>query len=174
MWSLGYAANDKMMRFHGCPCRCWPITTRWCRHWNFEFAALNPHIISIISWVALQVLANNNEMVLMPVNEPTFGTKRCVEMDGGLDQDPVRAQVHVWLCWPSPCPLLPSRQQAPALSSCCRKSQIQTFLEQNEGPGLQHLALKTDDIFRAMREMRARCAAHAGQAGLAGRWCCGW
>lgn len=39
------------------------------------------------------VLASNNEMVLMPVNEPTFGT--------------------------------------------ARKSQIQTYLEQNEGPGLQ-------------------------------------
>lgn len=43
------------------------------------------------------------------------------------------------------------------LPSPRRKSQIQTYLEQNEGPGLQHLALKTDNIFRAMREMRARC-----------------
>mmetsp|Transcript_32180 Transcript_32180/g.81790 ORF Transcript_32180/g.81790 Transcript_32180/m.81790 type:complete len:476 (-) Transcript_32180:554-1981(-) len=58
------------------------------------------------------VLANNNEYVLLPINEPTFGTPR--------------------------------------------KSQIQTFLEQNEGPGLQHLALKTDDIFFTLREMRAR------------------
>lgn len=52
------------------------------------------------------VLANNNEFVLLPVNEPTFGTPR--------------------------------------------KSQIQTYLEQNEGPGLQHLALKTDDIFHTL------------------------
>jgi 4-hydroxyphenylpyruvate dioxygenase len=58
------------------------------------------------------VLANNNEMVLLPVNEPTFGTRR--------------------------------------------KSQIQTFLEQNEGPGLQHLALLTDDIFSTLKQMRAR------------------
>ncbi|KXZ47898.1 hypothetical protein GPECTOR_32g511 [Gonium pectorale] len=58
------------------------------------------------------VLANNNQMVLMPVNEPTFGTPR--------------------------------------------KSQIQTYLEQNEGPGLQHLALLTHDIFHTLREMRAR------------------
>lgn len=58
------------------------------------------------------VLANNGENVLMPINEPTFGTPR--------------------------------------------KSQIQTYLEQNEGPGLQHLALKTDDIFRTVREMQAR------------------
>lgn len=58
------------------------------------------------------VLASNNEMVLLPINEPTFGTRR--------------------------------------------KSQIQTYLEQNGGPGLQHLALKTDDIFATLRAMRAR------------------
>lgn len=38
------------------------------------------------------------------------------------------------------------------------KSQIQTYLEQNEGPGLQHLALKTDDILTTMKEMRQRSA----------------
>ncbi|KAJ9522564.1 hypothetical protein QJQ45_008333, partial [Haematococcus lacustris] len=58
------------------------------------------------------VLANNNEYVLLPVNEPTFGTPR--------------------------------------------KSQIQTYLEQNEGAGLQHLALKTSDIFGTLRQMQAR------------------
>jgi 4-hydroxyphenylpyruvate dioxygenase len=35
-----------------------------------------------------------------------------------------------------------------------RKSQIQTFLEQNEGPGLQHIAIKTDDIFETITKMR--------------------
>ena len=35
-----------------------------------------------------------------------------------------------------------------------RKSQIQTFLEQNEGPGLQHIAIKTDDIFHTIEKMR--------------------
>ncbi len=45
--------------------------------------------------------------VLLPVNEPTFGTPR--------------------------------------------KSQIQTYLEQNQGPGLQHMALKTNDIFTTLR-----------------------
>ena len=58
------------------------------------------------------VLANNNEFVLLPVNEPTFGTRR--------------------------------------------KSQIQTYLEQNNGAGIQHIALKTDDIFLTIREMRKR------------------
>lgn len=35
-----------------------------------------------------------------------------------------------------------------------RKSQILTYLEQNEGAGLQHLALKTDDIFKTISHMR--------------------
>jgi 4-hydroxyphenylpyruvate dioxygenase len=35
-----------------------------------------------------------------------------------------------------------------------RKSQIQTFLEQNEGPGLQHIAIKTNDIFETITKMR--------------------
>jgi len=56
------------------------------------------------------VLANNNEMVLLPLNEPTFGTKR--------------------------------------------KSQIQTYLEQNNGEGVQHMALFTADIFDTMTKMR--------------------
>ncbi|KAJ7514391.1 hypothetical protein O6H91_23G042300 [Diphasiastrum complanatum] len=59
-----------------------------------------------------KVLASNNEMVLLPVNEPTYGTKR--------------------------------------------KSQIQTYLEHNEGPGLQHLALICTDIFSTLKELRMR------------------
>ncbi|MCO5608208.1 hypothetical protein L7F22_062414 [Adiantum nelumboides] len=58
------------------------------------------------------VLASNNEMVLLPLNEPVFGTKR--------------------------------------------KSQIQTYLEYNEGPGLQHLALLSKDIFSTLKEMQLR------------------
>ncbi|GAB4813284.1 hypothetical protein N2152v2_000330 [Parachlorella kessleri] len=75
-----------------------------------EFTAAD--VGTVDSGLNSMVLASNNEMVLLPVNEPTFGTKR--------------------------------------------KSQIQTYLEQNEGPGLQHLALKTSDIFRTLKEMRAR------------------
>ncbi|KAJ8564439.1 hypothetical protein K7X08_000899 [Anisodus acutangulus] len=58
------------------------------------------------------VLANNDETVLLPLNEPVYGTKR--------------------------------------------KSQIQTYLEHNEGAGVQHLALVTEDIFRTLKEMRKR------------------
>ncbi|CAM9857834.1 unnamed protein product, partial [Discosporangium mesarthrocarpum] len=50
--------------------------------------------------------------VLLPLNEPTYGTPR--------------------------------------------KSQIQTYLESNNGPGLQHLAVKTDDIFATLRDMKKR------------------
>jgi 4-hydroxyphenylpyruvate dioxygenase len=57
------------------------------------------------------VLTSNNEMVILPVNEPTFNT--------------------------------------------ARKSQIQTYLEQNQGAGVQHIALKTSDIFLTLREMKA-------------------
>jgi 4-hydroxyphenylpyruvate dioxygenase len=35
-------------------------------------------------------------------------------------------------------------------------------LEQNEGPGLQHLALKTDDIFATIREMRRHGGGRGG------------
>jgi 4-hydroxyphenylpyruvate dioxygenase len=37
-----------------------------------------------------------------------------------------------------------------------RKSQIQTYLEQNRGPGLQHIAILTSDIFSTMRELKSR------------------
>ena len=57
------------------------------------------------------VLANNNEFILLPLNEPTFGTRR--------------------------------------------KSQIQTYLEQNCGEGVQHIALSTNDVFYTMENMRS-------------------
>lgn len=36
-----------------------------------------------------------------------------------------------------------------------RRSQIQTFLEQHPGPGVQHLAIASDDIFASVAAMRA-------------------
>uniref|UniRef100_A0A7S0UWB0 4-hydroxyphenylpyruvate dioxygenase n=1 Tax=Polytomella parva TaxID=51329 RepID=A0A7S0UWB0_9CHLO len=58
------------------------------------------------------VLANNNELVLLPMNEPTYGTRR--------------------------------------------QSQIETYLQHNDGSGLQHLAILTHDIFHTLEEMRRR------------------
>ncbi|KAI3436403.1 hypothetical protein D9Q98_005820 [Chlorella vulgaris] len=85
-----------------------------CLGWH-EFAEFTAEDVGTVdSGLNSMVMANNNEMILLPVNEPTHGTKR--------------------------------------------KSQIQTFLEQNEGPGLQHMALKTDDIVATMRQIRARSA----------------
>lgn len=75
-----------------------------------EFTAAD--VGTVDSGLNSMVLANNSEFILLPVNEPTFGTKR--------------------------------------------KSQIQTFLEHNNGAGLQHLAVKTDDVFHTVREMRKR------------------
>jgi len=76
-----------------------------------EFAEFTTEDVGTVdSGLNSMVMANNNEYILLPVNEPTFGTKR--------------------------------------------KSQIQTFLEQNEGAGLQHIAVKTDNIFETMRMMR--------------------
>jgi len=66
------------------------------------------------------VLASNNERVLLPMNEPTHGTRR--------------------------------------------RSQIQTYLEQHGGPGVQHLALATNDIFATLQAM----AAAAGPDGAGG------
>jgi len=43
-----------------------------------------------------------------------------------------------------------------------RKSQITTYLDQNGGPGVQHIALKTDDIFATVAAMRAAHAAYGG------------
>ncbi|CAM6102953.1 unnamed protein product [Calypogeia fissa] len=37
-----------------------------------------------------------------------------------------------------------------------RKSQIQSYLWQNEGPGVQHLALECEDIFSTLEEMHER------------------
>ncbi|POO01193.1 4-hydroxyphenylpyruvate dioxygenase [Trema orientale] len=37
-----------------------------------------------------------------------------------------------------------------------RRSQIQTYLEHNEGPGVQHLALSSENIFETLRGMRSR------------------
>ena len=60
------------------------------------------------------VLASNNERVLLPVNEPTYGTPR--------------------------------------------KSQIQTYLEHNNGAGVQHLALACENIFETLKHLRAASA----------------
>jgi len=78
-----------------------------------EFAEFTAEDVGTVdSGLNSMVLASNNEAVLLPINEPTHGTRR--------------------------------------------KSQIQTYLEMNGGAGLQHIALKTNDIFSTMRELKKR------------------
>ncbi|KAK1435106.1 hypothetical protein QVD17_00866 [Tagetes erecta] len=57
------------------------------------------------------ILACNNELVMLGINEPVNGTKR---------------------------------------------SQIQTFLDYNDGGGVQHLAVESEDVFLTLREMKRR------------------
>uniref|UniRef100_B9H843 4-hydroxyphenylpyruvate dioxygenase n=1 Tax=Populus trichocarpa TaxID=3694 RepID=B9H843_POPTR len=83
--------------------------------------ALNYDVGTSESGLNAVVLANNEETVLLPMNEPVFGTKR--------------------------------------------KSQIQTYLEHNEGAGVQHLPLVSEDIFRTLREMRKCSAVEGFEAG---------
>ena len=44
------------------------------------------------------VLANENEMVLLPINEPTYGTKRKSQIQTYLEQNNVRNDVVVLYC----------------------------------------------------------------------------
>ena len=87
-----------------------------------EFASAD--IGTLDSGLNSMVLGNNNEMVLLPINEPTFGTKR--------------------------------------------QSQIQTYLDHNNGAGLQHLALLSEDIFETVRQMKIRGDPHSLASGGAG------
>ena len=83
-----------------------------------EFAEFTAEDVGTVdSGLNSMVLASNNEMVLLPINEPTFNTPR--------------------------------------------KSQIQTYLEYNNGPGLQHLALMSSDIYRTLTEMK-KCSEMGG------------
>jgi len=78
-----------------------------------EFAEFTADDVGTVdSGLNSMVVSNNSEYVLLPINEPTHGTKR--------------------------------------------KSQIQTYLEQNNGAGVQHIAIKTNDIFATMKELRHR------------------
>eukprot|EP00760_Papus_ankaliazontas_P032488 PhM_4_TR584/c1_g1_i1/m.86360/K00457/HPD, hppD; 4-hydroxyphenylpyruvate dioxygenase len=74
-----------------------------------EFVAAD--VGTVDSGLNSMILSNNAETVLMPVNEPTFGTRR--------------------------------------------KSQIQSFLEHHQGPGIQHIAILTYDIFSTIEKMQS-------------------
>jgi len=80
-----------------------------------EFAEFTAEDVGTVdSGLNSMVLASNNERVLLPVNEPTYGTPR--------------------------------------------KSQIQTYLEHNNGAGVQHLALTCENIFETLKHLRAASA----------------
>ncbi|KAJ1640485.1 Glyoxalase/Bleomycin resistance protein/Dihydroxybiphenyl dioxygenase [Pavlovales sp. CCMP2436] len=89
----------------------WPYIARLTGFHPFaEFVAKD--VGTVDSGLNSIVLASNCETVLLPLNEPTYNTRR--------------------------------------------KSQIQTYLEQHGGPGVQHIALLSPDIFATVRAMRGR------------------
>ena len=95
------------------------------------------------------MLASNNEMVILPVNEPTFGTPRKSQIQTYLEQNEVGH--HRVL---SPHNLLgcdvPSDPAYWAnLMALCTRLACRV-----QGPGLQHLALKTNDVVATLRKMR--------------------
>ena len=59
-----------------------------------EFAEFTAEDVGTVdSGLNSVVLANNNEMVLLPVNEPTFGTRRKSQIQTYLEQNKVNMQV---------------------------------------------------------------------------------
>lgn len=72
-----------------------------------EFVAAD--VGTVDSGLNSMVMGNNDLTVLLPVNEPTFGTRR--------------------------------------------KSQIQSFIEHHQGPGVQHIAITTTDIIATIKQM---------------------
>lgn len=69
-----------------------------------------------------QVLASNNEMVILPVNEPTFGTPRKSQIQTYLEQNEVHCNwvVNPHLTWGAECPLC-SCMLARGLARCPRQ-----------------------------------------------------
>jgi len=72
-----------------------------------EFVAAD--VGTVDSGLNSMILSNNTNTILLPVNEPTFGTRR--------------------------------------------KSQIQSYIEHHQGPGVQHIAIMTDDILATVSKM---------------------
>lgn len=109
--SFGLARIDHVVS--NCPCLL-DITDHTMKmlglHEFAEFVAAD--VGTVDSGLNSMVMANNDQTVLLPVNEPTFGTRR--------------------------------------------KSQIQSFIEHHQGPGVQHIAISTPDIIATIKQMVAQ------------------
>ena len=61
-----------------------------CAQGFHEFAEFTAEDVGTVdSGLNSCVLANNNEMILLPVNEPTFGTRRKSQIQTYLEQNEV-------------------------------------------------------------------------------------
>ena len=92
------------------------------------------------------VLANNSEMILLPVNEPTFGTKRKSQIQTYLEQNEVG---HIIIK-----PVLFIGPYLIYFVLCF----IAPYFSPQQGEGVQHVALFTEDIFHTLELMRSATA----------------
>ena len=72
-----------------------------------------------------------------------------------FDDDPIRTEYSALMStvvWNGSAIVMPLNEPATGL----KKSQIQEYLEHYDGPGVQHLALRTDDIVATVGELRRR------------------
>jgi 4-hydroxyphenylpyruvate dioxygenase-like putative hemolysin len=123
----------------------------WCPAGFHEFAEFVAEDVGTVdSGLNSMVLANNNELVLLPINEPTFGTKRKSQIQVGMESLKTKLLPNsgVICLWILSAKGFLSANGLVVLCHCKPRVVLQppqTYLEQYEGPGLQHLALKTNN-----------------------------
>ncbi len=105
------------------------------------------------------VLANNDEMILLPINEPTYGTKRKSQIQTYLEQNNVRMLCVVCCGCTIPSSCIAAALRVRVTDFFCRLYCLAclcvcTCRFGEQGEGVQHMALMTSDIFRTLRQMR--------------------
>ena len=109
-----------------------------------EFSSTSLGLFTAIDHVVLNVAAGDLELALSWYEE-VLGFQRQQRFTIQTDRSGLRSQV---LVHPS------SGVQFPINEPTAANSQIQEFLEVNQGPGIQHIALQTPEIVKAIAQLR--------------------
>jgi 4-hydroxyphenylpyruvate dioxygenase len=109
-----------------------------------EFSSTNLGLFTAIDHVVLNVAAGDLELALSWYEE-VLGFQRQQRFTIQTDRSGLRSQV---LVHPS------SGVQFPINEPTAANSQIQEFLDVNQGPGIQHIALQTPGIVKAIAQLR--------------------
>lgn len=109
-----------------------------------EFSSTNLELFTDIDHVVLNVAAGDLELALSWYEE-VLGFQRQQRFTIQTDHSGLRSQV---LVHPS------SGVRFPINEPTAANSQIQEFLEVNQGPGIQHIALQTPEIVKAIAQLR--------------------